>query len=199
MKRHLRIALTAMGVLALSAFLFLSGNFKALADVEFDMNDLSAQPSPTPTQPAAQPTVQPTAVPSIPAATATPVPTTAPLSGDSQEETTIEAGDAAPTPLVGQGVVKARDYYDAGIKYYKEKDYDRAIVFLKKAAAKQDPYTPKYIYAETNAMLGVIYQFHIIHYGRAYRYYRAALKYEADNPTARRHLREVYKYRHEKD
>ncbi len=186
-----------MGVLALPAFLLLFGNFKALADVEFDMNDLSAQPSPTPA--AVQPTSQPVIPPSNPVATATPVPTVAPASGDSGEETNIEAGDSEPTPVVGQGVVKARDYYDAGIKYYKERDYDQAIVFLRKAVAKQDPYTPKYIYAEANAMLGVIYQFHIIHYGRAYRYYQAALKYEADNPTARRHLREVYKYRRERD
>lgn len=98
------------------------------------------------------------------------------------------------------GKWKVKYIYEAGIKAYKQKDYYKAITYLKKTVAMpRDEYTPKYLIAEAYAMLGIIYQYHIIHYGRAYRYYKAALSVDPQTNTARRHVRQLYKYRHRKD
>ncbi len=124
----------------------------------------------------------------------TPVPVKAEPAPQEKTKVTEEVEEeAAPAPREVHGVLKAKDYYEAGIKYYKKKEYDQAIKFLKKATEKKDKYTPKYVYAEANAMLGVIYQFHIVHYKTAAHYYQAALRYEKKNPTAKKHLKEVLK------
>ena len=108
---------------------------------------------------------------------------------ESAAEKADQTEEAAPQ--VVHGVLKMKDIYEAGINAYKEKDYNQAIKYLKQAVTKKDKYTPKYYYAEAYAMLGVIYQFHIIHYKTAYNYYKQALKYEHNNSTAKKHLREV--------
>ena len=109
--------------------------------------------------------------------TPTSVPTTAPTE--------------APTPVVAHGVLKMKDVYKAGISYYKKQDFAKAINYLTKSMQIHDPYTPKFYYAEANAMLGVIYQFHIIDKKLAYQYYREALRIDPKTATARRHIREV--------
>ena len=95
------------------------------------------------------------------------------------------------TSEVVQGVLKMKDVYKAGLSYYKKQDFAKAIRYLKKSLLVQDPYTPKYYYAEANAMLGVIYQFHIIDKDLAYSYYKEALAIDPKTATARKHIREL--------
>jgi len=109
------------------------------------------------------------------------------------EKNKVEEGEAVSEHPVVHGVLKMRDVYQAGIKSYQEKDYDQAIRYLKEAVKRKDPYTPKFYYAEAYATLGIIYQFHIIHYDKAYDYYKSALVYEKNNRTAKKHLKEVVK------
>jgi tetratricopeptide (TPR) repeat protein len=97
----------------------------------------------------------------------------------------------SPTPMVAQGILKMKDVYRAGISYYKKQDFAKAIRYLSKSLKVHDPYTPKFYYAEANAMLGVIYQFHIIDKKLAYQYYREALRIDPRTKTARKHIREV--------
>jgi tetratricopeptide (TPR) repeat protein len=100
-----------------------------------------------------------------------------------------------PTPIqVIQGVLKAKDIYKAGIKCYQEKEYEKAIAYLQKAVAYDDPYTPKYVIAEAYATLGVIYQFYFPVEGNlkiAADNYKKALRYEPTNPTALKYLRKL--------
>jgi tetratricopeptide (TPR) repeat protein len=84
-----------------------------------------------------------------------------------------------------------KDIYAAGIRAYQEQDYDTAIQYLQKALGMEDVYSQRFYYAEAAAMLGVIYQFHVIHNDKALHYYELALKYEKKNSTARRHIKEV--------
>ena len=113
-------------------------------------------------------------------ASATPVPTEAAL-----------APTVVPTPPVVQGVLKMKDVYALGMKYYTSEDYVKAIQYLKQALTVHDPYTPSFYYAEANAMLGVIYQFHIIHPELAYQYYHEALKIDPTTEAAKKHIGEV--------
>jgi tetratricopeptide (TPR) repeat protein len=178
-----------LGIATLTGF----GFSKAYGEEEIDLNEALA---PTPT-PVPQKVVPAVAVEKN--TTAAPAAKTDESNEITMEGEATEEAEPTATPVVAQGVLKAKHVYEAGIKAYKEKDYDLAVRYLKKAVSMKDPYTPKYIYAEANAMLGVIYQFHIIHKGRAYRYYQAALVLDKENETARKHKREVYRYRHRKD
>lgn len=122
----------------------------------------------------------PAATPTVSAekpAPATPVPTSAPT--------------VVPTPPTVQGVLKMKDVYALGMKYYAGEDYVKAIQYLKQSLTIHDPYTPSFYYAEANAMLGVIYQFHIIHPEWAYQYYHEALKIDPTTDTAKKHIDEV--------
>ena len=171
----------------------------AHADTEIDLGAaLNPTPTPAPMAPKSQ------AAPSIDLG-APPVPQQASQAPSAAErepsggetDNAVES-EPAPKPQVVHGILKMKDIYEAGIDSYKEKDYDQAIRYLKEALRHQDPYTPKYFYAEANAMLGVIYQFHIIHYGLAYRYYREALRIDPKTRTARRHIGQVRRYRNRK-
>lgn len=155
---------------------------QALADTEIDMGD--SGPAPTP-----KPAVQPTAVPEV---KAKPTPT-AEFSEAPSPTPETKAAEEEPTPTIAavHGTVKMTVYYNAGIKNYQDKEYDSAIRALKVALEMKDPYSPNFYRAEAAAMLGVIYQFHIIHYDKALEYYKMALKFEKNNPTAKRHLKEV--------
>ncbi len=190
MKKHgngLRVAVFALGLA-----LFGTG-MKAFGDTEIDLGD-TGKPTPVPVPVQKAPVAAPTPV-------ATPTPASEDIEVEDNSQPTNQTAET-PTPAVFevQGTVKMKDKYEAGIKYYDDKDYDTAVRYLKNALeVKDDPYTPKFYYAEANAMLGIIYQYHIIHLGRAYRYYKAALKYEPHNQTARRHIKQVYKYRNRKD
>ncbi|HUO57576.1 MAG TPA: hypothetical protein VMV05_05310 [bacterium] len=103
----------------------------------------------------------------------------------------VESEEAASAPEIIHGQLKMKDIYEAGKRAYQEKEYDQALKYWKKAVAKKDRYTPSFYYAEAYAMMGVIYQFHIIHYRDAYNCYKNALKYERKNETARKHIKEV--------
>ena len=173
---------------------------KAFSDTEIDLGDnTSASPSkptvvPTP-KPATDPMVKPTAVPAMsskglfkptPTVEITQGPTATPMG-----EKKSEAEEPTPTIEVIHGTLKMKDVYAAGIKNYQDQDYDSAILELKRSLEMEDPYSEKFYYAEAAAMLGVIYQFHVIHYDKAYQYYQLALKYEKNNSTAKKHLKEV--------
>lgn len=178
-------------VLTLGLFAFsISGSF---GDTEIDLGDSGSSAPAT----AAAPTPVPTVV-SASAATPTPAGQEIEMEDDNGSQ-----AQPAPTPtqavLEVHGVLKMKDVYEAGVSAYNDKDYLRAIRYWTKAVRMSDPYTPRFYYAEAYSMLGVIYQYHIIHYDRAYRCYQEALKYERRNPTARRHIKQVYKYRHRKD
>lgn len=166
----------------------------AYGETEINLDDIA--PAPTPAPKAAPNSSDKKAI-------ANPTPANeiimdTPATSTPTEETIVE--EPTPTPAIVQGHMKAKYVYEAGIKANKRKEYDQAIRSLKKfLAMPRDRYTPKFYYAEANATLGIIYQFHIIHLGRAYRYYAAALKIDAHTKTAKKHIREVYKYRHRKD
>jgi tetratricopeptide (TPR) repeat protein len=178
-------------------FVFCGMVSRSFSDTEIDLDETS-QPEPSPVaSPAASsnsiamPTVTPMPV-------ASPVPTTI-VKVLWPTPTPTEEADEEATPVEVHGVLKMKDIYEAGIKAYQEQDYDKAIRYLKKSLETEDAYSPKFYYAEANAMLGIIYQFHIIHYKWAYQYYQAALKYEKNNPTARKHIKQVAQYKDEED
>jgi len=102
-----------------------------------------------------------------------------------------KAPAAEEKPAMAEGILKMKDVYQAGMKYYKQEDYVQAVRYLKKALTVQDPYTSKFYYAEANAMLGVIYQFHIVHPDLAYQYYHEALKIDPTTETAKNHIHQV--------
>lgn len=175
-----------LGRRVLIAALFMMGLTvtRVLADTEIDLGDNNPASTEKPSTVPASAKDQPTPTVEISAApTATPA-------EDKRAEVTEEE---EPTPTVGliHGSPHMTDYYKAGIKNYQDLDYDSAIRYLKKALETEDTVSPKFYYAEAAAMLGVIYQFHIIHYDKALHYYQLALKYERNNRTARKHLKEV--------
>ena len=169
----------------------LLGPTRAFADVEIDLDDLS---KPTPT-PAAKSAPTPKTIILPPTATPLPMKQSAVIVQSTPTPIIVTKQDAEaepePTAIVVSGTFKMKDIYNAGIKSYKEMDYDQAIRYLTEAVKKNDPTTPKFYYAEAYATLGIIYEFHIIHFDRAYEYYRLALKYEKNNRTAKKHIKEV--------
>lgn len=178
-------------ILAAACFAFFwSPALKVHAEIEIDLDEASkpapAKMTPTPANAAHKmPTQAPAATP-----TAASIPIKveeAQLTPTPQEETVIEE-EPTPAPQAVHGKFKMKNYYDAGIKAYKAKEYDRAVRILTQAVKTKDKRTPKYYYAEAYATLGMIYQFHIINYSKAYNYYRMALKYEKRNRTARKYI-----------
>lgn len=181
---------------------------KAFGDIEIDLGDSKSAPAPSKL---ASPTPAPISMSNtsqtVPPSTKTPMigaamrgENTPTNQGTPNSIYSSPAGNGqpsiTPTPVVQviQGVLKAKDIYEAGIKAYKEKDYDTAIRYLKNAVIKSDPYTPKYIYAEAYATLGVIYQFYFPvegHLQTAREYYKHALRYESTNPTALKYLKKL--------
>jgi len=168
----------------------------AKAEEEIDLGDSGSQ-----TTTAQSPTTQAPVM----APTNTPIP-----EQDSQAEptpTSVPEQDYEPVPTkvpethLAHGVLKMKDIYEAGIKYYKKKDYEKAIRYLKRAVKyKQDRFTPKYYFAEAYATLGLTYEFYYPvpkHKKIAYWYYASALKYEKNNKTALKHIREVRKYKNQ--
>jgi len=129
----------------------------------------------------------------------TPMPVTASLSvrPTASESPAASSPTAQPdevlslTPIQGQGILKMKDVYKAGFAYYKKEDFANAIRYLKESLQIHDPYTPKYYYAEANAILGVIYEFHIIDKSVAYYYYKKALSIDPTTATAKKHIKEV--------
>ncbi len=151
----------------------------------------TAVPDPTADQATEEPTVS-----SVPNLTVTPTPTGTPIASDFATPVTSPSPTPVlvPTPDVVKGQLKMKDLYAAGMKAYRSKDYEKSIRFLKQSLDYHDPYTPKYYYAESNAMLGVIYQFYFMvpgHTALARDYYQAALKIDPTTQSAKLHLKEV--------
>lgn len=168
-------------------------------DIDTDVSSSAAQPAPTVADNASGSVMG--SAPVIAVTTpivdnSAPVPTpTAGVKGlstmISEEISDHTAERPVPTALVVHGILKMKDVYKAGLSYYKKQDFAKAIRYLKESLKVQDPYTPKYYYAEANAMLGVIYQFHIIDKDLAYSYYKEALAIDPETATARKHIREL--------
>ncbi len=106
---------------------------------------------------------------------------------------TVSAATPQPTSsiMTVQGVLKMKDVYALGMKCYNQNNFVDAIKYLKQSLTVKDPYTPSFYYAEANAMLGVIYQFHIVHPDLAYQYYHEALKIDPTTETAKNHIDQV--------
>ncbi|HET9870492.1 MAG TPA: hypothetical protein VFR02_08365, partial [bacterium] len=122
---------------------------------------------------------------------ATPLGTPAPLAQAAASPVPTAAPEDTDAPKEVSGVLKMKDVYELGMKSYKQDDYVQAIRYLKQALTLHDPYTPSFYYAEDNAMLGVIYQFHIVHPDLAYQYYHEALRIDPTTETAKKHIDEV--------
>lgn len=167
------------------AFFFISvTQLRAAADIDIDTSVSTGTSAATPTDPMSTP-----AVVSTPVVQLTPEPV--------QPETPSENATTEPivvpeiTPLEVEGVLKMKDVYKAGLGYYKKQDFASAIRYLKQALQIHDPYTPKFYYAEANAMLGVIYEFNIIDKKLSYEYYQEALRIDPKTVTAKKHIKEV--------
>lgn len=161
---------------------FLSAGVWADTEIDLGDSDSAAKPTVVPAKPAEAAKPTPTAEVSV-------APTAIPATVKKAEVT--EEEEPTPTVAVIHGTVKMKDFYNAGIKNYQDQDYDAAIRYLKKALEMDDPYSQKFYYAEAAAMLGVIYQFRVIHNDKALHYYKLALHYEKNNRTAKKHIKEV--------
>ncbi len=106
-------------------------------------------------------------------------------------ETVATAITISPTQ-VSADESKVKIYYLAGMKDFDAHHYSPAIKNFKKAIAVNDPYIQSYFYAESNAMLGVIYQFHLPtftgHNKIAVKYYKRALKIDPMTKSAKKYL-----------
>jgi tetratricopeptide (TPR) repeat protein len=168
-------------------------------DMDIDTGTATAPAVVTPTAVAAVSTAAAspaaaTVSPTASAASTTPVVSMAPTEATNptpSEDAPGEPAILAVTPTPGEGVLKMKDLYKAGYAYYKKQDFANAIRYLKESLQIHDPYTPKFYYAEANAILGVIYEFHIIDKSTAYYYYQAALKIDPTTATAKKHVKEV--------
>ena len=94
------------------------------------------------------------------------------------------------TPTVSQSQVKL--HYKAGMNAFSEHHYLTATTEFKKALSVDDPTVQTYFYAESNSMLGVIYQFYSKvdgHKELAAKYYERALKIDPMTPAAKKYLK----------
>lgn len=162
---------------------------RLMADEDIDV-DLSATISPSDPTPVVSTDVKTADSTSADASTSS---ATTQAAGSTSAENPAEepAEVLAPTPVPGRGVLKMKDVYKAGLVYYKQEDYASAIRYLRQSLQIHDPYTPKFYYAEANAILGVIFQFHIIDKESAYEYYKEALSIDPTTATAKKHIKEV--------
>ncbi len=95
------------------------------------------------------------------------------------------------TPVLDVSRVKI--YYIAGMKAFEAHRDLAAVTDFKKALSVNDPTAKYYYYAESNAMLGVIYQFRLTkvegHNKLAVKYYKRALKIDPGTKSAKKFLR----------
>ncbi len=173
-------------------FLCFTARVMAAEDIDIDTSAAGAPAAATPTVSAGDTGVVSTAPVFTPTSVAA-----SPLVRPTVSESPAAQPDEvlSLTPISGQGILKMKDVYKAGFTYYKKEDFANAIRYLKESLQIQDPYTPKYYYAEANAILGVIYQFHIIDKSVAYYYYKKALSIDATTATAKKHIKEVSDYK----
>jgi tetratricopeptide (TPR) repeat protein len=87
-----------------------------------------------------------------------------------------------------------RSVYHLGINAYKERNFEKAAEYLKKSLTLPSSSADSVYWAEANAILGVIYQYHLKGPGSvdlARKYYEATLEIDPSNSTARNHLPQV--------
>lgn len=176
-------------------------DFRAGLSLSFDLvkgSSSSNPPKATPT--AGTPTITPTpamktsVTPTATLATATTTPT--PVLSLSTPTPIIESIDVAPAapmaPALALSTMKM--YYKKAVTALKIKDYPTALVNYKKALSIQDKHVPSFYYAESNATIGIIYQYHSQakgHKALAMRYYEKALKIDPATQSAKIHLKKL--------
>ncbi len=173
-------------------------NFRGGLSLSFDLPKAPPSSAPAAAMPTATmvvPTATATAAATVaallaaPTMTATPVNTEIPLVTATPTQT-VEATIAPAQVKADESQVKI--YYLAGMKDFDAHEYRPAIKLFKKAIAVNDPYIQSYFYAESNAMLGVIYQFHLKtvtgHNKLAIIYYKRALKIDPRTKSAKKYL-----------
>jgi hypothetical protein len=129
-----------------------------------------------------------------PTITATPFATSTPTitltATEMATSTIIVTSVSTLTPVLDMSRVKI--YYIAGMKSFEAHRDLAAITDFKKAIAVNEPTAKYYYYAESNAMLGVIYQFRLTkvenHNKLAVKYYKRALKIDPGTKSAKKFL-----------
>jgi TPR repeat protein len=102
--------------------------------------------------------------------------------------------EAEPTPSATETspvLSKMRKYYRLGVKAFEQRRYTAAVADLQLSLTYQDPTIPSFYYAEADATLGVIYQFHRKtpgHLKLAKKYYKKALKIDPETKAAKHYL-----------
>ncbi len=88
---------------------------------------------------------------------------------------------------------KFKTYYRAATIAFEAQHYSTSAANFKQAIAIKSKKIPSYYYAESNAMLGVIYQFHLTkapgHNKLAVKYYKRALKIDPSTKLAKKYLK----------
>jgi tetratricopeptide (TPR) repeat protein len=176
-------------------------NFRGGLSLSFDLPKVEPAPTAVPTiakTPLVTPTV--TVVSTIadvlasPTITATPFATSTPTitltATEMATSTIIVTSVSTLTPVLDMSRVKI--YYIAGMKSFEAHRDLAAITDFKKAIAVNEPTAKYYYYAESNAMLGVIYQFRLTkvenHNKLAVKYYKRALKIDPGTKSAKKFL-----------
>jgi len=172
-------------------------DLKGGLSLSFDFAKGQPAPAATPI-PAAAPLATPTAtaVSAIVTIPVSPTSTFVPLNTPTPVMTSAPIDTLVYTPLttaqISSDESKVKIYYRAGMKAFDAHQYKTAIKNFKKAIAVNDRFVQKYYYAESNAMLGVIYQFHLPaftgHNKIAVIYYKRALKIDPMTKSAKKYL-----------
>jgi len=176
-------------------------NFRGGLSLSFDLPKVEAVPTAVPTM-AKTPLVTPTVtvvgtivdVLASPTITSTPFVTSTPTVTSTATATTSSTVTVTSvstlTPVLDVSRVKI--YYIAGMKAFEAHRDLAAVADFKKAIAVNEPTAKYYYYAESNAMLGVIYQFRLTkvvgHNKLAIKYYKRALKIDPGTKSAKKFL-----------
>jgi hypothetical protein len=170
-------------------------NFRGGLSLSFDLPKIEPVPTAIPTA-AKTPSVTPTAtvISTIADILLSPTVTATPTITSTAIETVTITSTATPvstqTPVLDVSRVKI--YYIAGMKAFEARRNLVAITDFKKAISVNDPTAKYYYYAESNAMLGVLYQFRLTsvtgHNKLAIKYYKRALKIDPGTKSAKKFL-----------
>jgi len=175
-------------------------NFRGGLSLSFDLPKVEAVPTAVPTiakTPLVTPTV--TAVSTVDVL-ASPTITSAPFTISTPTVTSTATATTTSTVTVTSvstltpvlDVSRVKIYYIAGMKAFEAHRDLAAVTDFKKAIAVNDPTAKYYYYAESNAMLGVIYQFRLTkvegHNKLAVKYYKRALKIDPGTKSAKKFL-----------
>lgn len=178
-------------------------NLRGGLSLSFDFSKVQPGPAATPIPPTAPsatpiPATPPSATPTATAVSAivnisvSPTSTSTPLN---TENSTIDTSVTSIVTTMAPGSPESRVkiYYRTGMNAFGAHQYTTAIKNFKKAIAITDPSVPTYYHAESNAMLGVIYQFHLPtftgHNKMAVKYYKRALRIDPQTKSAKKYLK----------